>query len=223
MRPYYEAYEERYRTIHAMGLRWAGERPTPIVAETVGRYGLGTGARMLELGCGEGRDAAALLAKGYDLTATDASPEAISFCKQLLPAHAARFAVLDFLRDAHPARYDFIYAVAVLHMLVLDADRRGFYAFFRDRLTPDGLGLICTMGDGETEMESDVSEAFELRSREHQAAGRVMVAATSCRMVSTDSFARELRENGLSIIEQGITEALPDFDKLLYAVVRRAE
>ena len=51
MRPYYEAYEERYRAIHEKGLRWAGERPTPIVAETAARY-CPPGAAILEIGCG---------------------------------------------------------------------------------------------------------------------------------------------------------------------------
>ena len=221
MRAYYEAYEERYRAVHEKGLRWSGERPTPIVAEVAARYCRKPGAKLLELGCGEGRDARALLARGYDLLATDAAPEAIAFCRRAMPEHAECFAVLDCLRDAHEARYDFIFAVAVVHMLVLDEDRRGFYRFFAEHLAPEGVGLICTMGDGETEMRSDVSEAFELKEREHPS-GKLLVAATSCRMVSFPTFERELAESGLAIAEQGITEAMPDFDKLMYAIVRNA-
>ena len=37
MKPYYEAYDERYRVIHGRGLRWSGTRPTPIVLETLRR------------------------------------------------------------------------------------------------------------------------------------------------------------------------------------------
>ena len=220
MRPYYEAYEERYRAIHARGLRWSGDQPTPLVADVAARY-CPEGAHLLEIGCGEGRDALALLAQGYDLLATDVSQEAVAYCRAAAPEYADRFQRLDCLRDVHPARYDMVYAVAVVHMLVEDDDRRGFYRFVREHLKPCGVGLVCTMGDGETEMRSDPSKAFEVQEREHPA-GVQRVAATSCRMVSFPTFARELRENGLLLIEQGFTSAMPDFDSLMYAVVRRA-
>ncbi len=219
MRPYYEAYEERYRAVHAKGLRWAGERPTPIVADVAARY-CPKDAKLLEIGCGEGRDAQALLALGYDLLATDASSEAIRYCRRAMPEHASRFAVLDCLRDAHTVCYDMIYAIAVVHMLILDADRRGFYGFLRNHLKPGGAGLICTMGDGETEMRSDVAKAFELQERDPPACVQ-RVAAMSCRMVSFPTFEREITESGLKIVEHGFAEALPDFDRLMYAVVRR--
>ncbi len=220
-RPYYEAYEERYRAVHAKGLRWAGEQPTPLVADVAARY-CPEGAAILEIGCGEGRDARALLAQGYDLVATDVSPEAISFCRAAMPEHAARFQVLDCLRDSRPERFDMIYAVAVVHMLVPDEDRRGLYSFIRAHLKPGGIGLVCSMGDGTTEMRSDVTKAFEVQERAHPA-GTQRVAATSCRMVSFPNFARELTESGLAIVERGFTSAEPDFDSLMYAVVRRGE
>ena len=220
MRPYYEAYEERYRAIHAKGLRWSGEQPTPLVADVCARY-CPEGAALLEIGCGEGRDAQALLAQGYDLLATDVSPEAVAFCRAAMPEHAERFQQLDCLHDELPARFDMVFAVAVVHMLVRDEDRRGFYRFVRSHLKPGGVGLICSMGDGETELQSDASEAFELREREHPA-GKQCVAATSCRMVSFPTFAREIGEAGLVIVERGFTSAMPDFDSLMYAVVTAA-
>ena len=76
------------------------------------------------------------------------------------------------------------------------------------------------MGDGETEMQSDITKAFEIQERDHES-GKMMVAATSCRMVSFETFEKELKENGLEIAEKGITSAVPEFDSLMYAVVRR--
>ena len=218
---YYHAYDERYKTIHARGQAWAGDVPTPIVLATLERYGVPRTAAILEVGCGEGRDARAVLDAGYRLTATDVSPEAIAYCRRTYPAYADGFATLDCLRDTSSARYAAIYAVAVLHMLVADEHRRAFYAFFVEHLEEKGVGLICTMGDGEHEMQTDVAEAFELRPRRHES-GEVMVAATSCRMVSFATFRREIAESGLVIVEEGLTSAMPDFDSLLYAVVRRA-
>ena len=218
---YYAAYEQRYRAVHAQGLSWSSDRPTPIVLDVIRRYAIRPDQALLELGCGEGRDAKAVLDAGFDLTATDISCEAVSFCRRSMPAYSDCFSVLDCLSDRLDRQFDFIYAVAVVHMLVPDEDRRGFYRFIRDHLTEDGLALICAMGDGERETQTDIREAFALRERAHAAAGRVMVAATSCRMVSFPSFDRERSESGLATVERGLTAAPPEFDSLMYAVARR--
>ena len=220
MRPYYEAYDERYKAVHEKGVSWSSDQRTPIVLQTLEKYGVDPDAPVLEIGCGEGRDAGSVLERGYRLLATDVSGEAISYCRAAYPKYAAQFQVLDCLRDAHPARYGFLYAVAVIHMLVPDADRDAFYAFIREHLTDDGLALICTMGDGETELQTDPATAFELQERSHES-GKMIVAGTSCRMVSFETFEDELARNGLQPVELGITESLPDFDSLMYAVVRR--
>jgi SAM-dependent methyltransferase len=48
------------------------------------------GSRLLELGCGSGRDAAALLARGYDVTAVDASAAMLREAVRLHPELAGR-------------------------------------------------------------------------------------------------------------------------------------
>ena len=62
----------------------------------------------------------------------------------------------------------------------------------------------------EIEMQSDINNAFELQEREHES-GKMMVAGTSCRMVSFKTFEEELERNHLEIVEKGITSALADF------------
>ena len=104
-------------------------------------------------------------------------------------------------------------------MLVLDEDRTGFYQFIRRHLKPEGMALICSMGDGTHEMQSDIGTAFEMQEREHES-GTMMVAGTSCRMVSFRTFENELESNGLKIIEKGITSALPNFSSFMYALVQ---
>lgn len=219
--PYYKAYDARYRAVHRLGLQWAGSQPTPIVSDVLDRFCPDPGARILEIGCGEGRDAAELLSSGRKLLATDASPEAISYCRGNMPQYAESFRVLDCLCDALDEKYDMIYAVAVVHMLVENSDRRGFYRFIRDHLKENGVALVCSMGDGVTETRSDASRAFETVERAHPS-GPVRVAATSCRTVSFDVFRREIAAGGLDIVEEGITSAMPDFDSLMYAAVRRS-
>lgn len=217
---YYKAYDERYKAIHQKGHSWAAENRTPIVLETIRKFAIAETAQVLEIGCGEGRDARAVLEAGFDLTATDISAEAIRYCKEHFPAYENRFRVMDCLADRIAQRYDFIYAVAVVHMLVRDEDRDGFYGFIREHLKKTGLALILSMGDGEFEMQSDIRTAFQLQERNHFS-GKVQVAGTSCRMVSFPTFEAEIARNGLEIVEKGLCEAMPDFNSLLYAVVKR--
>lgn len=221
---YYHAYELRYQQVHRQGLQWTSDTPTPIVRRTIEQYQIPQQAQILEIGCGEGRDAAPLLREGRNLLATDVSPESIRYCKEKLPDFAASFAVVDCLKDRLELKFDFIYAVAVLHMLVLDEDRAGFYRFIREHLKPEGLALICTMGDGQVQMQSDLTTAFSLQPRCHQQTGQeLMLAGTSCRMVDFLTFSREWKQGGLVQVESGLSAAPPEFSSLMYAVVKCAE
>lgn len=218
-RKYYAAYDERYKTAHAQGVSWSSSVSTPIVMEMIDKYGISHSQRLLEIGCGEGRDSRTVLEHGFQLTATDISSEAIAYCKEKMPEYENQFSVLDCLSDELDEKFDFLFAIAVVHMLVPDEDRDGFYRFIRSHLTAGGIALICTMGDGEVERQSDIRSAFTLQERDHKS-GKMMVAGTSCRMVSWNTFEKELSRNGFTILEKGMTSSLPDFNSLMYAVVR---
>ena len=221
-RKYYEAYDDRYRQVHGQDLQWFASTPSAIVGEILARYNIN--GKILEIGCGEGRDAGYLLERGYDVLATDVSPAAIDYARKRFPQFAGRFRVLDCLSENMDDKFDFIYAVAVIHMLVPDEDRNGFYRFIREHLAPGSMALICTMGNGEWERQSDISTAFDLQERIHEPTGReVRIASTSCRMVSWDTFRRELAANGLAIVEQGITAVEPDFPQMMYALVEKGQ
>lgn len=219
-RKYYAAYEERYKTAHAQGVSWSSDVSTPIVMEVIKKYHITHDQRLLEIGCGEGRDSKAVLEGGYRLMATDISGEAIAYCKKFMPQYESNFSILDCLSDRLEGQFDFIFGIAVIHMLVLDEDRNGFYQFIHNHLCENGIALICTMGDGKFETQSDITQAFTLQERNHET-GKMMVAGTSCRMVSFGTFENELARNNLSIIEKGITSSLPNFDSLMYAVVKK--
>lgn len=222
MRKYYEAYDDRYRQVHSHGLRWFAENASPIVLETLEKFAVPADGHILEIGCGEGRDACPLLGRGYRLLATDLSSAAVEFCKKNNPEFADHFACLDCLKDRLEETFDFIYAVAVVHMLVADEDRDRFYQFLRSHLNDWGIGLICCQGDGQTEQASDVSAAFDLQERIHEQSGQMLhIAGTSYRSVSFDVFSEEIYRNGLEILEMGLTDILPDYWKTMYAVVKR--
>lgn len=221
-RKYYEAYDDRYRQAHSRKLQWFHTEPSPIVAEVMNAFGVQKGHKLLEIGCGEGRDAIPLMKAGYDLVSTDISQEAIRFCKKKAPEFAQSFRMLDCVNGSIEEKFDFIYAIAVIHMLVDDADRAAFYRFYFQHLEDEGFGLICSMGDGSIERCSDVSTAFVLQERIHEQSGeKLSIAGTSCRIVDFKTFHREMNENGLEILRSGITVVAPDFPQMMYAVVKK--
>ena len=219
MRKYYEAYDERYKAVHKKNLRWMGYAPSDIVFEIIKKYGISADDTVLEIGCGEGRDAVYLLEKGYNLSATDVSPEAVNYCKSQYKDFADRFDLLDAVQGKLDKKFDYIYSVAVIHMLVEDEDRQAFYAFIKEHLTENGFALICTMGDGEMERKTDVSVAFDLGERVCEGE-TVLVAETSCRIVTAQTFEKELKDIGFEIIEQGYTSVENHFPVMMYGVVK---
>lgn len=228
MRKYYEAYDDRYRQAHKEGLEWFTRDASCIIAEVMARFCVTKRSRILEIGCGEGRDARHLLETGHDLTATDVSAEAIRHCREKLPQFAERFKVLDAVAETPAERYDFVYAIAVLHMLVEDNDRAAFLRFVRGSLKEDGIALLCMLGDGKVQRSSDISTAFDLQERTHGQTGRTLnIASTSCRMVDDETLEKELESAGLLLIERGMTTieeyAMPGFLPRMTAVVVKAK
>lgn len=222
MPKYYEAYEKRYRQVHDQSLSWASDKNSPIVSDILKKYVKCDDPKILDVGCGEGRDCLFLMKQGYHVLAVDVSEEAIRYCRELAGAeNRDSFRVLDVCRSKLEERFDFIYSVATLHMLVLQQDRERYLSFIKNHLSEGGYALILSMGDGVTESESNIDEAFEDKTRIHQETGmELSVASTSCKMVSFDTFREELHRAGFSVVEDGLTESPPDFPIIMYAVVQ---
>ena len=219
---YYEAYDDRYRQIHERSLQWFSNNYSKIVEDTIKNYAITKRMKILEIGCGEGRDALYFLNNGYNLLATDISQTAIDYCKQKCPYKQEAFHILNCLTDRIDESYDFIYAISVLHMLVLDDDRSAFYRFIYNQLKITGIALFCTIGNGEEEWTSDISTAFELQERFHEAPGeKVNIAGTSCRKVSFTTLKKEISDNNLELIDAGLTSITPDFPTIMFAIVKR--
>ena len=220
MSKYYEAYDKRYKQVHDKGLAWSTNSNTEIVEEIIKKYHLDK-ENILEIGCGEGRDARYLLNKNYNVLATDISQEAIDYCVRNDITHKDNYKVLDVLSDNSQNKYGFIYSVACLHMLVLDEDRNKYYSYIYNHLEDDGYALILTMGDGIKERISDIAKAFDDIKRTHQESNQeIEVATTSCRIVNFDTLLKEVN-NKFEVIEYGITEIENHFDRIMYIVIKK--
>ena len=228
-RKYYEAYDDRYKQVHGKSLKWFSGLNSKIVDEVIEKYNITKAMKLLEIGCGEGRDAIHLLKNGYNLLATDISPAAIAYCKKHCPEHSEAFQVLNCLADRTGEAYDFIYAVAVLHMLVLDEDRARFYRFIYEQLRDTGIALICTNGDGKEEQGPDTSDlrklnknAFKLQKRIHEETGKtIRIASTSARKVSFETLFGEIKNGNLEVVESGMTSIDRSFPVIMFAVVKK--
>ncbi len=221
MSKYYEAYDNRYKQVHNMGLSWSLDTNTKIIKDMIIKYHL-ENEKILEIGCGEGRDARYLLKNNYNLLAVDVSQEAINYCQKYDIKYKEKYRVLDVLKDSLQDKYGFIYSVACLHMLVLDDDRNKFYNFIYNHLEDNGYALILTMGDGTQESKSDISKAYDNVKRIHQETNQEMkIAMTSCRIVNFETLLNEVTNNGFKIIEYGITEIEKHFSNIMYIIVKK--
>ena len=203
MKKYYEAYEERYKKIHAeTGLAWAGEKPSPTILKLLKKYNASKDSTILDLGCGEGQNALYVMKHKYNVEGCDISKEAIEWCKNKArekKLNENNFFVMDILKNNLKKKYDFIYSVAVLHMLVEEKDRLKFLVFIRKHLKENGKAFIIVMGDGKEERRSDTTKAFDLADRPF-GDSIVKVATTSCRMVNWEKLLEEMDKANLKVL-----------------------
>jgi 2-polyprenyl-3-methyl-5-hydroxy-6-metoxy-1,4-benzoquinol methylase len=117
----------------------------------------GKGARVMEIGCGSGRDAAFLLANGYDIRAIDASRGLIEEALKIHPELHDRLAVAGvpfpeespILRETFPA----IVSMAVL-MHIPEKDIDETVAQIRRMLAAGGTAFI-SVSTGRAEVDKD--------------------------------------------------------------------
>ena len=224
MKKYYEAYDDRYKKVHEeKGFAWAGKEHSPTIENLLQNYGATKDSTILEIGCGEGQNAIYLLSKGYNVIASDVSPEAIRWCKEKalsIGVNEKSFFVMDILSNKLTEKFDFIYSVAVLHMLVEDKDRQKFLKFIFNHLKPEGKAFIVVMGDGIMTRKTDTTRAFELTDRPF-GNETIRVATTSCRIVTKDEFTKEIEAANLKILNLGIDYTIAGFEVSMVAEVEK--
>lgn len=220
---YYKAYDKRYKQVYEKNRLWATRKNTKEVIATIKKYKISKHDKILDLGCGEGRDALFLLNEGFNVTAIDYSNEVINKCNELTDnKYPENFKQLDIFEDALDDKFKFIYSIAVMHMFVLDIHRNKYLTFIYNHLEDSGLALICVMGDGKKEYASDINDALKNSKRKllHNNED-IEVATTSCRMVNMDTFKNELTNNRFLIKRVWISEDIPEFDKSMCAIVTK--
>jgi SAM-dependent methyltransferase len=107
---------------------------------------LPAGGHILDAGCGSGRDTKAFVARGYQVTAIDATPEMAALAEQFMgqPVRVLRFQELDYV-----AEFDGIWACASLLHVPL-AELPMVFDRFIAALKPGGAwSMSFKYGEGE--------------------------------------------------------------------------
>ena len=149
------------------------------------------GARVLELGCGGGRDSAHIMKRGFALDATDGTPAMVRKANERFDVGAR---VLQFDQLDAVAAYDAVWAHACL-LHVARADLPGVLAAIRRALRPGGWHFAnYKLGDGEG--RDPLGRLTNLPDegwleRVYQDAGLAIIAAERYRGEGADGIQRD--------------------------------
>lgn len=231
MDKYYKAYDDRYRQFHSQtGKAWAGSKASVVLKDILGQYP--TKSKILEIGCGEGQNAMFLKQQGFDVIASDVSYEAISWCKKLAKNNnidSDMFFVLDILNNNFSQKFDIIYSVSTLHMLILENDRKKFWDFIYEHLKEGGIAVVTVMGDGVKETDDcDISKAFDVVEKRFFDSDtntltdtKVNVANTSNRIVNWDTLFNEINKSNLKVLKHYLSDKIVGFSSSMIVEVKR--
>ncbi|TFU01294.1 class I SAM-dependent methyltransferase [Polymorphobacter arshaanensis] len=139
------------------------------------------GARLLELGCGGGRDAEAMLQQGFDVVPTDGVPEMAQKAAERLGIPVA---VMRFDELVADTEYDAVWA----HASLLHVPRAGLVpvlASIHRALRPGGLHFACYKAGGTEARDRFDRLNNHLSLEQARAAYR---AAAPWRIIETQSY-----------------------------------
>ncbi|NUM25357.1 MAG: class I SAM-dependent methyltransferase [Candidatus Buchananbacteria bacterium] len=137
IRKFWNRKHEGYRKEH----NWAKEKP--IFAELCAKNYFPKTGKLLEIGCGQGRDAAFFAGLGYTVTATDISDQAIKYAKEL--SDKVKFIQLDTAEGLpfEDASFDVVYSYLALHYFDHETTKAIFTEIHRV-LKPGGIFATVT-------------------------------------------------------------------------------
>lgn len=130
-KPYYMAYEDRYRKVYEAGAERWGYSPDSkeligVLTAWVEKHGL-KGRRVVEFACGEGASGVILSELGCVYHGMDIAPTAVAKARSTLHNYPhATVSLLDMARQKPEGAYDAALDVMGLHMLVTDSDREAY-------------------------------------------------------------------------------------------------
>lgn len=220
-KPYYMAYEQRYRAVFSAGAQRWGHSPEDAVLRAALTAWVEEnhlqGKRIVEFACGEGACGVILSQLGCAYCGVDVSPAAIEKSRAALAEYPnASACVLDMVREQVPGEFDAALDCMGLHMLITDADRanylRNAYAvlkpnapmlFFRESYRAEGTyhGVVKSI-DEWCKITGDDYETPQLRQVRNDADGRlvdVLIPLVPARAKDEADYRAEMEATGFCV------------------------
>jgi 2-polyprenyl-3-methyl-5-hydroxy-6-metoxy-1,4-benzoquinol methylase len=128
MKPYYHAYEERYKTVFTAGIPcWGHDADDKVLNEVLSTWVSENnlaGKRIIEYACGEGGTGVILSRLGLVYYGVDIAPSAVQKATEALESYPnATVKQLDMVNERVNEQFSAAIDVMGLHMLVTDDDR----------------------------------------------------------------------------------------------------
>lgn len=132
-------YEDEYNQNHYY---W-GLTPSKLCYKILSLFPPVKPLKLLDLGCGEGKDAVFFARNGYQVTAFDIAAAGIEKTKRLadkvgVPVHVFKADILDFRLDT---AYDILYSNGVLHYIRPEL-RQEIFTNYQQHTAPGGLHVL---------------------------------------------------------------------------------
>ena len=143
-------YEERYRRVYSAGARfWGTPIPTEELVDFIRDWNIARGSKVIEFGCGEGRDAIFLAKSGFNVTAIDIAPSAIQRATEWANKEEVEvnFLVNDVtaLKGIPDDFYDLGVGIGCLQIFPRYEDRRKHFSEAFRVLTHKAIFFLCNM------------------------------------------------------------------------------
>ena len=217
-----ETFESRGESDRGRRRHWANyyrdaaipQLPSSFAESVLAR--LSANVRVLEIGCGNGRDAVFFAGAGHDVTALDVSAEAVALCTRNHARDGLRFlcGALPQLTLELPGEFDCAYSRFCLHAMT-DAEEQDMLRAAHRLLRDQGLFFIeCRSINDPLARKGEVISPTE---RIHGHYRRFIVA---------DELERRLLDSGFSIVnllESSGLSRLGDDDPVVIRVTARRE
>ena len=182
--------------------------PSPFAEYVVNK--LNTQQDILEIGCGNGRDAKYFSSEGHHVTGLDRSREAIELCKNLYSSGLIEFfyGTITDIAQTNKKKYDLIYTRFVIHAMSLNEEIATLKTSYK-LLNKDGQFFIECRS-----INDPLSCKGEILSNTERVDGHYR------RFIIPEEFQQRLAQVGFKIIEMTESNGLAKFGEEDPVVIR---
>lgn len=141
-------FRTQYEKMYEGDAYYWGKEPADFLDDLIALKAPGKGIRVLDIGCGEGKDAVYMAAKGYDVTAFDITESGIRKTLRLaaekgVSLNAFTADINDFQLDG---TFDIIYSTGTIQYL-FEENKQDFFAKVSRMTSPHGLHFFNVFVD----------------------------------------------------------------------------